>query len=80
MREVAEKRNIPHQITVKKAGSTNATAMQVTGKGTRVGVVSVPVRYLHSPSCLAYKSDIEETIKLTTAILEEIERFSQNTN
>ena len=80
MREVAEKRNIPHQITVKKAGSTNATAMQVTGKGTRVGVVSVPVRYLHSPSCLAYKSDIEETIKLTTAILEEIEHFGQNTN
>ncbi|HWP91324.1 MAG TPA: M42 family peptidase [Thermodesulfobacteriota bacterium] len=80
MREVAEKRNIPHQITVKKAGSTNATAMQVTGKGTRVGVISVPVRYLHSPSCLAYKSDIEETIKLTTAILEEIEHFAQNTN
>ncbi len=80
MREVARKRNIPHQITVKKAGSTNATAMQVTGKGTRVGVISVPVRYLHSPSCLAYKSDIEETIKLTTAILEEIEHFAQNTN
>jgi endoglucanase len=80
MREVAEKRNIPHQITVKKAGSTNATAMQVTGKGTRVGVVSVPVRYLHSPSCLAYKSDIEETIMLTTAILEEIEHFAKNTN
>jgi endoglucanase len=80
MREVAEKRNIPHQITVKKAGSTNATAMQVTGKGTRVGVISVPVRYLHSPSCLAYKSDIEETIKLTTTILEEIEHFAQNTN
>jgi len=70
--ELAEKHKIPHQITVKKAGSTNATAMQVTGKGSRVSVVSVPVRYLHSPSCLAYKSDIEETIKLTAAILEEI--------
>jgi endoglucanase len=70
--ELAEKRSIAHQITVKKAGSTNATAMQVTGKGSRVGVVSVPVRYLHSPSCLAYKSDIEETIKLVIAILEEI--------
>jgi putative aminopeptidase FrvX len=80
IREVAERRNIPHQITVKKAGSTNATAMQVTGKGTRVGVISVPVRYLHSPSCLAYKNDIEETIELTTAILEEIEHFAKNAN
>lgn len=75
--QIAEKRGIPYQITVKKAGSTNATAMQVTGKGTRVGVVSVPVRYLHSPSCLAYKSDIEETIKLVVAILEEIRYFTE---
>lgn len=73
--ELAERRRIPYQITVKKAGSTNATAMQVTGKGSRVSVVSVPVRYLHSPSCLAYKSDIEETIRLASAILEEIKHL-----
>jgi putative aminopeptidase FrvX len=74
--ELANRRKIPHQVTVKKVGSTNATAMQVTGKGSRVGAVSVPVRYLHSPGCLAYKSDIEETIKLITAILEEIKHFN----
>jgi endoglucanase len=50
--------------------------MQVTGKGSRVGAVSVPVRYLHSPGCLAYKSDIEETIRLISAILEEIRYFN----
>lgn len=73
---VAKKRGIPYQTTVKKAGSTNATAMQVTGKGSRVAVVSVPVRYLHSPSSVAYKSDIEETIKLIAAVLEEIKNFN----
>jgi endoglucanase len=73
--ELADKLDIPHQITVKKAGSTNATAMQVTGKGSRVTAVSVPVRYLHSPGCLAYKNDIDATIKLTVAILEEIHNF-----
>ncbi|HEX3033594.1 MAG TPA: M42 family peptidase, partial [Thermodesulfobacteriota bacterium] len=77
--ELAEKRSIPYQITVKKAGSTNATAMQVTGKGSRATVVSVPVRYLHSPSCLAYKGDIEETVKLIFGILEEIRYFNLNT-
>ncbi len=72
---LAEKRNIPYQITVKKAGSTNATAMQVTGKGAKVSVVSVPVRYLHSPSSIAYKVDIENTIKLMSSVLEEINNF-----
>lgn len=69
---LAEKKHIPYQITVKKAGSTNATAMQVTGKGTRATVVSVPVRYLHSPSSIAYKSDIQNTIDLIANLIENI--------
>ncbi len=76
---LAEKHSIPYQIMVKKAGSTNATAMQVTGKGTRATVVSVPVRYLHSPSSIAYKVDIENTIKLISAVLEEIQLFDMKT-
>jgi endoglucanase len=73
--ETAKKKKIPYQVTVKKAGSTNATAMQVTGKGSRAAVVSVPVRYLHSPSCLAYKTDIEDTIKLIYSLLEGLHKF-----
>ena len=33
--DIAKKKKIPYQVTVKNAGSTNATAMQVTGKGSR---------------------------------------------
>lgn len=76
MMDVAKKKKIPYQITVKKAGSTNATAMQVTGKGSRAAVVSVPTRYLHSPSSIAYKSDIEDTIKLIYHIIEGIKDFN----
>lgn len=72
--ELAESNKIPCQLTVKKAGSTNATAMQVTGKGTRAAVVSVPVRYLHSPSSVAYKNDIESTVQLITKLIENINR------
>ncbi len=74
--DLAKKKKIPYQVTVKKAGSTNATAMQVTGKGSRAAVVSTPVRYLHSPSCLAYKKDIENTIRLIYNTLENINQFS----
>lgn len=73
--DLAEKNKIPYQVTVKKAGSTNATAMQVTGKGSRAAVISVPVRYLHSPSNLAFKSDIESTINLVFKLLENLGNF-----
>ncbi len=76
IKELAEKNEIPCQVTVKKAGSTNATAMQVTGKGTRAAVLSVPTRYLHSPSSLAYKSDIAHTIDLVSCLLSDIGKFS----
>ncbi len=76
IKELAEKNAIPCQVTVKKAGSTNATAMQVTGKGTRAAVLSVPTRYLHSPSSVAYKSDISHTIDLVSCLLRDIGKFS----
>ena len=75
IKELAEKNSIPCQMTVKKAGSTNATAMQVTGRGSRAAVVSVPTRYLHSPSSVAYKSDISHTIDLVSALLRDIGKF-----
>ena len=62
-------------MTVKKAGGTNATALQVTGKGTRATVISVPTRYLHSPSSVAYKQDIQNTINLVIKLLENLGSF-----
>ena len=73
--EVGKKKKIPTQITVKKAGGTNATAMQVTGKGSRAAVISVPTRYLHSPSSIAYKKDINHTINLIAAVISNIKNF-----
>ncbi len=75
--DTAERKGIPYQVTVKKAGSTNATTMQVTGKGSRAASVSVPVRYLHSPSSLAYKTDIEHTINLVHAVIEGLKDFGK---
>ena len=75
IKKIAEENSIPCQVTVKKAGSTNATAMQVTGKGARATVISVPTRYLHSPSSIAYKDDIQNTINLVAKLIENINKF-----
>jgi len=75
LRDVAERRGIPYQMTAKSMGGTNASALQVTGKGTRATVVSVPVRYLHSPSSVAFKADIAHTIDLIEGALVELKKF-----
>ncbi|MCH8029457.1 MAG: hypothetical protein IH874_05955 [Candidatus Dadabacteria bacterium] len=73
--DLAKKHNLPSQLIVKSSGGTNASALQVTGKGTRSTVISVPVRYLHSPSSIAFKQDIQNTIELIAHTLEDIKDF-----
>jgi len=67
--EVATKAGIPHQFTVKSVGTTNATAIQTTGSGTRVAAISAPVRYIHGPNGIVSKSDVENQLKLVIKFL-----------
>ena len=72
---LAIKKKIPYQLTAKNAGGTNSTAFQVTGNGSKATVLSVPVRYLHSPSSVCRIKDIENTIKLLIEIVSNINKF-----
>ncbi len=72
---LAKKKKIPYQLTAKNAGGTNSTAFQVTGNGSKATVLSVPVRYLHSPSSICKIKDIKNTIKLLTEIISKINTF-----
>lgn len=73
--KLAEERDIPHQLMVKSAGTTNATAIQTSRGGVRVAAVSMPVRYIHSPAGLLRKSDIEGTVRLISAFIESADRL-----
>jgi tetrahedral aminopeptidase len=46
----AEKRRIPYQREVLDGGSTDARAIQVTRSGVPSGCLSIPCRYVHTPS------------------------------
>jgi tetrahedral aminopeptidase len=76
--ELAKSRNIPHQIVVKRAGGTNAAAVQVSGVGVRTTALSLPVRYIHSPQGIVKKSDIESAVALTAAVIEEAGNFDKS--
>lgn len=75
LQDTANKKKINFQLTAKNAGGTNATAFQVTGKGSKATVLSVPVRYLHSPSSVCLLKDVTSTIKLLTAGILNIHKF-----
>jgi endoglucanase len=69
MIRVAEKNKLPYQREVLLIGSTDARAIQVARAGVPVGCISIPVRYVHSPSEMVDFSDVQNTVKLLTAVL-----------
>lgn len=71
-RTLAEKHNIKHQLNILPRGGTDAGAMQKARKGAPVISLSLPTRYIHSPSEMISKEDVEATIQLLVAFLEEV--------
>jgi endoglucanase len=51
-------------------GGTDAGAIHMTGAGVKTGGISIPTRYIHSPSEMASNVDIQAGIELTTALAE----------
>lgn len=70
--KIAKSRNIPYQLEVMTDGGTDAGAIHTSGTGVAAGGVSVPCRYVHSPSEQADISDINACSELVAAFAEEI--------
>jgi endoglucanase len=69
MIDTAEKAKIPYQREVLLFGGTDARAIQVTRAGVPAGCLSIPTRYVHSPSEMVDYTDVQNSVKLLTAIL-----------
>ena len=67
---VAENAGIPYQHKLPTYGGTDAGAIHLTRGGVLTGVVSVPCRYIHSPISTLRLDDLENTIRLTTALVD----------
>ncbi len=65
--DIAEREGVRYQREIMTDGGTDTGAIALTGAGVRAGAVSLPLRYMHSPSEMASIGDIEECIKLTAA-------------
>lgn len=69
--ELAEKHGIKAQVKSLVAGGNNAGVIHKTAGGIKTITVSLPCRYLHSPSCVLKREDIEESAKLIRVLAEE---------
>ena len=69
MIKTANHAHIPFQREVLLAGGTDARAMQISGKGVAAGAISIPCRYVHSPSEMIDYEDLKNTAKLLKALL-----------
>ena len=65
----AQKNEIPFQMEILVGGSTDAKAMQISRAGMPAGCISVPMRFVHTPSEMVDSNDVENTVKLLVALL-----------
>lgn len=73
LREIAEEERLPCQTGVGNRDFSDARAIQTSLGGSRVCGLSLPVRNLHSPSCICSGADLEGMLSLTAAFLERLE-------
>jgi endoglucanase len=65
----AEKAGLPYQLEILEGGTTDARAMQISRAGMPAGCVSIPTRYIHSPSEMVDIRDVENSIRLLVELL-----------
>ena len=66
--ETAEEAGIEHTIAASGRGtSTDADAIQISRSGIPTGLVSIPLRYMHSPVEMVDLADVEAAVELLAA-------------
>jgi endoglucanase len=70
MVRVAQKAHIPYQFEVLESGSTDARSIQIARAGVPSGCLSVPCRYVHTPSEMVDYSDVQNAVRLLLELLD----------
>jgi len=68
MLNVARENDLLIQREVLKRGTTDASAIQISGEGVPSGCLSIPCRYVHSPSEMVDWEDVRGAVQLLHAL------------
>jgi endoglucanase len=66
----AKEADIPYQLEVLDRGTTDAAAMQLVRAGVPSGCLSIPCRYVHTPSEMVDERDVENGVRLLLEVLQ----------
>ncbi|MGB9674259.1 MAG: M42 family metallopeptidase [Anaerolineales bacterium] len=69
MVNVAEKAKLPYQREILEFGGTDGRAIQLSRSGVPTGVLSIPCRYVHAPSEMVDRDDVENSVRLLIELL-----------
>lgn len=73
--ETAEQENIPLQLLgAPRATGTDANTLQLSRGGVATALVGIPLRYMHTPVELLAESDLQDAIRLLTALVLRLEK------
>lgn len=77
MKAIAKKNDIPYQLEVLPRGGTDTAGLQRHSQGGAIaGGISMPCRYLHQVIEMASKTDLQNSINLLKACLQEIADYN----
>ncbi len=69
MIDIAEDNSIPYQLEILEFGGTDAGAIHLSQSGVPSGALSIPCRYVHSPSEMIDINDMEYGVQLLLNLL-----------
>lgn len=70
LRDAAEEEEIPYSVGASgNSTHTDADSLQISRSGIPTGLISVPVRYMHSPVEMLDLRDLENTVRLVAAFV-----------
>jgi tetrahedral aminopeptidase len=67
--DAAERMSMPYQLEVLEGGTTDARSIQLVRAGVPSGCVSIPTRYIHSPSEMVDYKDVLNSVALLVDVL-----------
>ncbi len=69
--KIGKAKGIKFQKEILLYGGTDTSAMQLVGSGSKAGALSIPTRYIHSPSEMCDLADVEACSDLAVAFITE---------
>ncbi len=71
--ETARAEGIPHQVTVRRSGGTDAGSFHLANDGVPSIVLGVPARYIHSHNAIIDVNDYLQMLALTIALVRKLD-------